>query len=45
MCRAVDGMGTMSTDADVDRFVELLDSIEGFGPPNVGSDVDDTQLD
>lgn len=28
----------MSTDSDIDRFVELLDSIEGFGPRDAGQD-------
>jgi len=30
----------MSTDSDVDRFVELLDSIEGFGPWDASRDED-----
>jgi len=33
----------LSTDSDIDRFIELLDSIEGIGPPDVGLDVDDAQ--
>jgi hypothetical protein len=28
----------MSTDSDIDRFVELLDSIEGCGPWDAGQD-------
>ncbi len=28
----------MSTDSDIDRFVELLESIEGFGPWVAGQD-------
>lgn len=28
----------MSTERDIDRFVELLDSIEGFGPWDAGQD-------
>lgn len=31
MFGAVDWYGTLSTDSDIDRFIELLDSIEGFG--------------
>jgi Mrp family chromosome partitioning ATPase len=33
----------MSTDSDIDRFVELLDSIEGFGPWDAGQD-DEAEL-
>lgn len=43
MFGAVDWYGTLSTDSDIDRFIELLDSIEGFGPPDAGLDADDAQ--
>ena len=33
----------MNTDADIDRFVELLDSIEGFGPWDARQD-DEAEL-
>jgi hypothetical protein len=33
----------LSTDSDIDRFVELLDSIEGFGPRDSGQD-DEAEL-